>query len=176
MAEELGEKDIELAEKVGKIQSEVHTLSTNNTTLFSKLDKMSDKFDEFITATRPKPATPLMILGGALTTLTILALLFGSMIYITSSTTAPITMQMNQLVSSIATVNNSVMQVSSQIQLTNKELSSIKREAQGNAQTLEWLLFQENVPKQITRLQEKVIVLEKDSERYRGILFKGVPK
>lgn len=153
MSAENGTAEMEHAQEIGKLKSEVHTLNTLVTKLF-------DKFDQFTKDTSPKRLGASGILGIATSILAIFAILFGSVIYITNSSNAPISAQMNQMTQVLATIQSNTMQNASQGQLLSKELSGLRRGMDSNEATLEWLLFRENLPKQVTEAQGRLNTLE----------------
>jgi len=163
--------DIELekghAKEIGQLQAEVHTLNTLVTKLFEKFDLLVEKL-------QPKQLGVAGYIGIALSIMTIFALLFGSMIYMTSSANAPISAQMAQIAQTLASIQNSTIQASSNTQLLSKELSGLGKSVENNNNTLEWMIFQENLPKQITETQGRLNTLEMQMTRLvNGIHNKG---
>ena len=147
------EEELKQAEIIGKVVAEVHTLNTLVKTLF-------EKFDTYVERNQPQTIGVGGYLAIGLSMLTILALLFGSVIYIINSANAPIIAQTAQLATIAQTQQASIQHNTSFIQLTNKEVAGIKNMAISNESTLEWIIFQENLPKQIAVLQGKVTALE----------------
>jgi len=155
------------AKEIGQLQAEVHTLNTLVTKLFEKFDLLVEKL-------QPKQLGVAGYIGIALSIMTIFALLFGSMIYMTSSANAPISAQMAQIAQTLASIQNSTIQASSNTQLLSKELSGLAKSVENNNNTLEWMIFQENLPKQITENQGRLNTLEMQVTRLvNGIHNKG---
>lgn len=152
------EIDLNHAQKIGSLESEVHGLNKN-------VSKLFEKFDTWIEKSQPKPLTFGTIVGSAVAILSIFAILFGSVIYIANSSNAPILAQMQQLNVSIQTINKSTIQNTSFIQLTNQKLSGIDNKVLSNEDTLRWLIFTENIPKQLTQTQGRLNTLEMQMNR-----------
>lgn len=148
-----GDKDIEQSEKLGKLQSEVHTLS-------NAVNKLFEKFDTFIDRNQPKTLSLGGMLGIATSILGIIVIFFGSILWIITSALAPINTTLTQLAQISQDRQKEIQQNTSYIQLTNKELSGIKSIASSNGDTLQWLLYDENIPKQLTQLIGRVDALE----------------
>lgn len=160
MAEDTG-----YAEEIGSLKSEVHTLNTLVTTLFEKVEALFERI-------QPKPMGLAGYVGMAASMMAILALLFGVVIFMITSSTAPLTTQNAQITSILQKMQSDMSVLSNQNQLTNKEVAGIKNMAISNESTLEWLIFQENLPKQLTTLQERVHSLE-DKAHLHPSMIKG---
>lgn len=145
--------EIKQAHEIGKLKSEVHTLNTLVKNLF-------EKFDNYIEKSRPKPLGVSGYIGIALSILSILALIFGSMMYMTSSANAPVVTQMAQITQILATIQSNTMENANQNQLTRIELSGLGKSVDSNEETLRWIIFRENLPKQITESQGRINTLE----------------
>ncbi len=150
--------DIEQAQEMGKLQSEVHTLNTLMTKVFKKVEDLAEK-------TTPKPPSIGGILGIATSFLAILTLLFGSTIYISNSSNAPMLAQMTQMAQTLNTINSLAVQTANHGQLLSKELSGVAKSVESNNNTLDWIIYQENLPKQITQSQGRLNTLEMQMER-----------
>ena len=157
---------IEQAQIIGKIESEVHTLNTLVKTLFKK-------FDDYVEKSQPKQIGIAGYVGLAVSIMGIFALLFGSVIYITNSSNAPVVAQMTQMTQVLATIQNNTMQNANQGQLLSKELSGIEKSVDSNEETLRWIIFRENLPKQITESQGRLNTLEMQMLRVVNTLHKG---
>jgi len=153
VGEELNHTDLDQAHEIGKLKSEVHTLNT-------LVSKLFEKFDNYIEKSQSQPLTIAQIIGAVVGLLTIFALMFGTVIYIVNSSNAPILANNAQLATLIANQQISTQKNSNLIQLTNKELLSIKNSSESNENTLDWIIFQKEFPMQLAVLQEKVKVLE----------------
>ena len=134
------------AERLGKVESEVHNIGTT-------VSKLFDKFDQFVEKVQPKQMSLAGILGLLATLLGILALLFGSVIYISTSSNAPLMAQSAQMVSTMQAMQRGMGQNTNLIQLTSKDVSGLSGKVSSNEETLRWLLFEENIPKQLTELR-----------------------
>lgn len=155
------------SKEIGRLQSEVHTLNTLTGKLFEKTDLLYEKMDAFMQEVRPKPMSFIMVLGGAVSILTVFAILFGSVIYIANSANAPMLTQLQAMSVNIQTVSNAATQNTALIQLSNQKMSGIRNKVISNEETLQWLLFDENLPKQLTELVGRVNTLEKHQEEIR---------
>ena len=149
MKEELDAIKEDYIIKFSKLETEVHTLTTTVGRLFKK-------FDDYVDKTQPKPLSFPMIISGFLAFLTIFGLLFGSVIYIANSSNAPLAAQLNETTRTLNRINSSTLQNNNFIQLTNKEVSSLKTATENNAETLQWALFIENLPKQLTEARKDI--------------------
>jgi len=147
------DNDVGHAKEIGQLQSEVHTLNSLVTKLF-------EKFDLFVEKSQPKHMGVVGYIGIAVSIMTIFALLFGSVMYITNSANAPMVAQMTQMTQLLATIQNNTMQNANQGQLLSKELSGINKSVISNEDTLRWIIFDENLPKQITKTQGRMNTLE----------------
>lgn len=156
----IDENDLSEAEKLGKIQQEVHTLTANNNKLFTLFDKLSDKIESLIKAMHPKPMNIATIIASGAAFIVIIGGLLGVVIWVVNSSNAPMVAQMNQISVILQTMNTNTNQNTNLIQITNKDVSGIREETKNNAETLQWLLFDENLPKQVTILQEQVRFLK----------------
>lgn len=154
------QETIDHSKEIGHLQSEVHTLNTLTGKLFEKTDLLYDKMDSFMQEVRPKPMSFNMVLGAAVSILTVFALLFGSVIYIANSANAPLLAQLQVMNGSIQTVSNSATQNTTLIQLSNQKMSGVHNKVISNEDTLRWLLFDENIPKQLTEVKGRVDTLE----------------
>lgn len=141
---------------IGHLEAEVHTLNTLVGKLFEKNDVLYDKMDSFMQEVRPKPMSFNMVLAAAVSVLTVFALLFGSVIYIANSANAPILAQLQVMSSNTQNVTNVATQNTALIQLSNQKMSSVQNKVTSNEETLRWLLFDENLPKQITEIRKDV--------------------
>lgn len=153
------EEELEQAKIIGQIESEVHTLNTLVKTLFKK-------FDDYVEKSQPKPIGPAGYVGIAVSILTVFALLFGSVIYIANSANAPVVAQMAQMTQVLSSIQNTVVHNSGQTQLLNKELSGIEKSVRSNEETLRWIIFTENLPKQITETQGRLNALENSFKQH----------
>jgi len=155
--------ELEQAQIIGSIKAEVHTLNTLVKTLFKK-------FDDYVEKTQPKPMGVSSYVGLAVSIMGILALLFGSVIYITNSSNAPMMAQMSQITQVLSSIQNNTMQNANQGQLLSKELSGIEKSVGSNEETLRWIIFDENLPKQITETQGRLNTLEMQVNKISGLI------
>lgn len=160
------DEDLEQAQIIGKIEAEVHTLNTLVKTLFKK-------FDDYVEKSQPKPIGPAGYIGLVVSILTVFALLFGSVIYIANSANAPLVAQMAQMTQVLSSIQNSTVQNAGHTQLLNKELSGIEKSVVSNEETLRWIIFTENLPKQLTETQGRLKSLE-DSFKQHNHNEKGM--
>ena len=149
-------------QQLGKLQSEVHNLSVNVNKLF-----------ELIERNQPKPMSFNMIMGAAVSVLTVFALLFGSVIYIANSANAPMLTQLQVMNSNIQGVSNISTNNTALIQLSNQKMSGVMSKVTSNEETLQWLLFDENIPKQLTETIGRVNTLEMQVTRVVDEFHKG---
>ena len=157
---------IENAHEIGKLKSEVHTLNT-------LVSKLFEKFDDYVEKSQPKAMSAAGYIGIAVSILSILAILFGSVIYITNSSNAPMTAQMAQITQLPATIQNNTLQNANQSQLLSKELSGLAKSVDSNEETLRWIIFRENLPKQITETQGRLNTLEMQVDRLVNQIHEG---
>lgn len=146
MAEEEG---LEHREKVGKLEADVHTLTKSVEKIFTKLD-------ELISANTPQQISIASMLGMFVSILGVFALLFGSVIYISNSSNAPLVAQSSQMITTMQAMQRGMQQNTNLIQLTSKDVSGLNNKVVSNDETLRWLLFEENLPKQLTELQVRL--------------------
>jgi len=165
--------EVAQAHEIGKLKSEVHTLNSLVKTLFEKLDAIIERM-------QAKPIGIGAIIGVIASLMGIFALLFGTVIYISNNSNAPLATEIKargiaqneinaQVVASLAALQNSVATTNSSIQLANKEMTSIKNIAKSNESTLEWIIFQKEFPTQIAVLKEKVEYLERKSHLHHSM-------
>jgi len=154
------------AKEIGQLQSEVHTLNTLVTKLF-------EKFDLFVEKSQPKPMGAAGYIGIAVSVMTMGALLFGSVMYITSSSNAPLVAQMSQVSQVLSTIQSNTMRNANHGQLLSKELSAIDKSVASNETTLDWIIYQENLPKQVTEAQGRLNTLEMQVNRIVNNMHKG---
>jgi len=109
---------------------------------------------------QPKQMGVPAIVGLLAAVLSIFALLFGSVIYITNSSNAPLYAQNAQIVATLQSMRGESQQNSSFIQLTNKEVSGLANKVVSNEETLRWLIFEENTPKQVSALKGEIETLK----------------
>jgi len=150
--------ELEQAQIIGKIEAEVHTLNTLVKTLFKK-------FDDYVEKSHPKPMGLAGYIGVAVSILTLFALLFGSVVYISNSSNAPVVAQMAQMTQILSSIQSSTVQNAGQTQLLNKELSGLAKSVDSNEETLRWIIFNENLPKQVTEAQGRLNTLEMQMNR-----------
>jgi len=150
--------DLEQAEELGKIKAEVHTLNTLVKAHFAK-------FDAYVEKSQPKPMGVAGYVGIAVSLLSMLALLFGTVLYISNSANAPLITQQSQTMQMMSTMQSTSMQNASNAQLLSKELSGIEKSVDSNEETLRWIIFTENLPKQITETQGRLNTLEMQMNR-----------
>ena len=109
---------------------------------------------------QPKQMGVPAIVGLLAAMLRIFALLFGSVIFITNSSNAPLYAQNAQIVATLQSMRGESQQNSSFIQLTNKEVSGLANKVVSNEETLRWLIFEENIPKQVSALTGEIETLK----------------
>jgi hypothetical protein len=140
-----GEEQAEHHEKVGRLEAEVHTLT-------KAVEKLFGKFDEFVAASS-RPISLGVILGAGSFLLMLIGALLTFVTYVSNANVAPVVGQLRQTTDAVQSVNAMVMQNAGGLQLLNKEISTIDNKATGNQDTLQWMIFEENLPKQIAKLQ-----------------------
>lgn len=153
MGQEHEQMVVNNAERLGKLESEVSNIDLT-------VRKLFEKFDQFVEKIQPKQMSLAGILGVLATLLGIFALLFGSVIYIANSSNAPLMAQSAQMVSTMQAIQQGMGQNTNLIQLTSKDVSGLSGKVQSNEETLRWLLFEENIPKQITELRMRQKTIE----------------
>lgn len=156
--------DLEQAHEIGKLKSEVHTLNT-------LVSKLFEKFDSFAEKMQPKQIGFAGYVGIAVSVMGIFALLFGSVMFITTSSNAPIMAQMSQITKTLAAIQNNSVQNSNENRLISKELSGIAKSVNGNADTLHWIVYQKELPTKIVENELRIEVLSLRMEEMKQ-LFK----
>lgn len=144
------------SERLGKVETEVHLLTSGFAELKELIGKLFLKLEDHQKETAPKPISYGMILSGGVAIITMLGAMFAIMIYISSSTIAPIMAQNSQMINTMNTLLSQQTKLSSDIQLANKDISVIKGKSLANEQTLQWIIFEENLPKQITQIKKDI--------------------
>lgn len=142
------DEEIEQAQEIASIKSEVHSLKEAFNTFIEEFKSHRDR-------TTPNPITLTSMIGIFGTILGILVVFMSAIMYLIHSSNSPIIAQQNQILQIMQQTQNSVNGNRNDIQLTNKDLSNIKTTTHSNEDTLHWMLFDENLPKQITILQEQ---------------------
>lgn len=140
-------------EKIGRLEADVHTLTKT-------VEKLFTKFDEFVQHAAPRPLSLPVILAGIVSALTLLALLFGGVTYIVTSALAPVASTQQRQATELQTMFNTLSATTGAAQLLQKEISVTDNRARANEDTLHWLLFEENLPKQITQMQGDLRLLQ----------------
>jgi predicted PurR-regulated permease PerM len=151
---------------IGHLESEVHTLNTLVGKLFEKNDVLYDKMDTFMKEVRPKPMSFNMVLAAAVSILTVFALLFGSVIYIANSANAPMLTQLQVMNTNIQAISNAATGNTALIQLSNQKMSGVNNKVDSNEATLRWLIFDENIPKQLTETVGRLNSLERRVDEF----------
>lgn len=158
---------LEDKERISKLEGEVHWVKES-------IPKIFEKIDGIIAAMSGKPISIPAIIGMIAGGISILAGMFIAVIFIAGSQTAPIESQSKQLAlaiqnqgsqitTAIQAMQSNMMQNTNLIQLTNKEVSVNGAKTKENEGTLQWLIFEENIPKQVTVLQQQIKALQKIS-------------
>lgn len=149
------------SERIGKVETELHIIGQTlldqkeeNKLLFTKL------FDKLEKHTERKPLSLGAISGVTVSVLSAFALLMGGIIWTISSMIQPLSIQQSQTTNILTALNTHINNVSKSVDLTNKDVSGIKESAKNNEQTLQWLLFDENLPKQLTETIGRINMLE----------------
>jgi len=122
-------------------------------TVTQSLDRLSIKFDEYIERSSPKQLGLAAIISVVASFFGILAVGFAGLLYLINSQIAPISATQVQILQALQKTNTSTVTLNSDVQLANKEITVVKNKAEANQQTLQWMLFDENIPKQLTLLQ-----------------------
>lgn len=143
---------------IGHLQSEVHTLNTLVSKLFEKLDG-------FIAESSPKPLTLPTILGGIATVGTILAFLVGGVIWISTSSQAPIITQLDLVNKNMQVMMTGFATHGSEIQLTNQKISGIEGKVDSSNEVLNYFQYEYNVVQKDSDLTGRVKTLEMQVER-----------
>jgi len=150
---------VETHEKVGRLESDVHSLT-------KAVEKLFNKFDEFVDYSRPKQLGLATIISMVAAGLGSLAIIFGCVLYIVNSATAPIIAAINQQSSAMQSINTVSMQATNSIQLANKEITVVSNRAASNEQTIQWMLFDANLPKQLTEQGKDIAYIK---EQLKGL-------
>lgn len=167
---------LEDKERISKLEGEVHWVKES-------IPKIFEKIDGIISAMSAKPISVPAMIGMFAGGISILAGLFIAVIYIAGSQIAPLESQSNQLAlaiqnqgtqitAAIQAMQSNMMQNTNLIQLTNKEVSVNGAKTKENEGTLQWLIFEENIPKQVTILQQQIKTLQKRSHIHSNMAVK----
>jgi len=151
--------ELEQAQEIIQVKTELHSLAKS-------FYSFVDEFKTYRDRSEPKPISIAQMLGGVVAILTILTIMFGSVIYVANSSNAPLLTQMAQITQVMTNIQNNTMQNASQGQLLNKELSGVSKSVKSNEETLRWIIFTENLPKQITHIEEKMRSLEENFKQH----------
>ena len=103
----------------------------------------------------------MMYLGIAVSIVTLLGGTFAAVMYIANSANAPVVAQLNQVITTVNQVNGYTNRNGNDIQLIKQSLNSID----DNKDKIDWILYRENLPKQITILAKDVEYLKKKNVR-----------
>ena len=150
------ENDLTEAQRSGKIQADIHSISGELKEFKSEVKGILASIFEKIAESAPKPMGTPVVVSIIVGLFTLATILFGGIMYVATSQNAPIIAQMNQISRTQQSVSSILQQNINNIQLTNIKLTGVKEQVNSNAQTLDWLLFNENIPKQVTELQKDV--------------------
>ena len=159
------EVERELHEELGRLKAQGDAHAADIHGLKTMLEKLFNKFDDFAKSHAPKPMGFPSIMAVLVAGLSSLAIVFGCILWIVNAQTAPVTANINQLAATVQAVNTGVLQTSNAVQLANKEITVVSNRAQANEATLQWILFDENLPKQITVLRGELDHLRQSMER-----------
>lgn len=154
---ELSEEQIE---KIGKLDSDVKNLQSSFEGFVKRFESniklLFDELKQHQKETAPKPISFPVLLSMGVSLIAILGGMFATVIYIANSSNAPIMAQQNQMLNTMNTIVSNQTRLSSDIQLANKDISVIKGKSVANEETLQWIIFTENLPKQITQMQKDI--------------------
>ena len=153
--------------RIGKVESKVASIETDVHSTNNTLNKLFEKFDQFVEKSQPKPMSLSLVLGSTVAMLTIFALLFGSVIYIANSANAPLTTQMRQLTATMQTLTNNVARSNNDSRLIDKDLISIKERTEANAESLQWLINDKEITTEIELMKLKIEHMAEKFERER---------
>jgi len=154
----------EHGERLSKLETDVHNIS-------SLVGKLFEKFDDFIEKMQPKRLGIPSIVGIAVSMVTMLAMLFGSMIWIVNSMIAPLSAQNSQIIASMQTINTSVLNNNAMIQLTNKEVATIKGSVGDSTETIRWMLFDRDILGDVTGIKKDILHLEKKAHLHKQMVL-----
>jgi len=138
----------------GKVVSEnyggeIEVLKTDFDNLTKIVEKISDKFDKFTDQLQPKPLSIPVMISSMVGILTFFVIVFGTIVWTINSSIAPMSTKLEEIMRNNNEISGRVMQNNNGLQLLNKEISRAENQAKGNTETLQWALFDENLPKQI---------------------------
>ena len=153
-------KDIENGERLGKLETEVHSLITGFKDFKQTINTLFEKMDNHAEKTAPKPISFGMILGGGAALVAIVGAMFAVVIYISSSSNAPVLTQLEQVITNVNTLNSNVINNTSEIQLTRQTLSGLKNKTNDNKHQLDWILYQEKLPIKINENRKEIEFLK----------------
>jgi len=114
---------------------------------FEKTDKLIENMQLNAQA---KPVTLNGILASLATLFVIIGALFTAVIMTINYSNGPIRTQTEQIVKSLTIMQAQQQQNSLGVQLLNKEVAQTVNKTASNTDTIQWMLFDENIPKQVT--------------------------
>lgn len=167
------DEELAYSQELGAIKGEVHSMKGEVNSIKGSVNKLFEKFDLFVEKMQPKQMGIPAIVGLLAAVLGIFALLFGSVIYITNSSNAPLYAQNAQIVATLQAMQNSSQHNTNLVQLASKDISGLSNKVSSNEETLRWMIFEENIPKKLTSLKGEVNTLKMQMENIMQFSHKG---
>ena len=123
------------------------------------LTALFTKFDEFVRDSR-RPLSAGTIFGAVSLFIMLIGALLAFVTYVSKADTAPMMAQMAQIAQAQQSMYSTLSSNVSGFQILQKEISVTNNRAESNEGTLEWFIFTEKIPQQITELNAKYDHLE----------------
>lgn len=153
-------EDIVNSNKLGTLEGEVLSLKGEMSHLSITVDKIEDGIAKLADKIQPKqigmPAIIAMMTGF----FSLIALAFSMVIFIVNSAISPLQAQNTNTANILQSMQSNIQHNAAFTQLTNKEVSGLANKVSSNEETLRWLIFEENIPKQVSALTGEIETLK----------------
>lgn len=160
------DKEIENGKKISKLEAEVHSINSSFGEFKDEMKVLVSKlFTKIEEHTNRKPIGASVIIASIAALFSMTAILLGGMVWIISSMMQPTNIQLTQLASIVTNLNTSQMNSASKIELTNMQVAGSLKEIESTNSTLRWMLYEENLPKQINETRKDIEYLKIDIAR-----------
>ena len=158
--------EIQNGKKISKLEAEVHSINSSFGEFKDEMKGLVSKlFTKLEEHTNRKPIGVSVIIASIAALFSMTAILLGGMIWIISSMMQPTNVQLVQLSNIVSSLNSNQMISSSKIELTNMQVAGNVKEIQSTNSTIQWMLYEENIPKQVTELKKDIEYLKIDMNR-----------
>lgn len=149
--------EFENGRKISKLEAEVHSINSSfgefKDEMKGLVDKLFTKLDEH---TNKKPIGVQVIIASIAGIFSMGAILLGGMIWIISSMMQPVGIQQAQLANIVQALSANQSANSNKIELTNMQVAGNTKQIENVNDTVQWILYQENIPKQINEAKKEI--------------------